>query len=296
MIRKGVDPGRHEDDRRAVEQERRENTFGAVAEDFIKRHLAGQRRAEPSEREIRAELISRWKDKPVGDITRRDVVAMVDTLLDRGAKRQAHNILGHARTIFNWAINRGVYGLEQSPCDRLRPSALIGEKATRQRVLTDAEIGAIWRATEGLGYPYGPLCRLLMLTGQRKAEVAEARWSEFDPDKKVWTIPPERFKSGSSHLVPLSGDSVALLNELPRFAGGDYLFSTRAGRNPVNGFSKAKARLDGLLAEEMPSPPEPWVLHDIRRTVRTRLSALRVPEPVAEMVIGHARKGLAARL
>jgi integrase len=89
--------------------------------------------------------------------------------------------------------------------------------------------------------------------------------------------------------VPLSSDAVALLAALPRFANDDFLFSTTMGKTPVNGFSKAKARLDKLIKGEMTG----WVLHDLRRTVRTRLSSLRVPEPVAEMVIGHARKGLA---
>ncbi len=292
LIRKGVDPREREDKQRNIEEERRSNTFGAVAEDYFKRHLKGQRRADVSEREVRRELISRWGSRPVDEITKRDIVAMVDEIVDRGAKRQAHNILGHAKTIFNWAINRGVYGLESSPCDRLKPSAIIGEKVARQRVLNDAELQAVWEASAAMG-PYGPLVRLLMLTGQRKAEVSDAKWSEFDLDKGVWTIPQERFKSGTSHLVPLSSEAIALLRALPRWTRGDHVFSTTGGKTAVNGFAKAKERLDRLIREETGTSLEPWVFHDLRRTVRTRLSSLRVPEPVAEMVIGHARKGLA---
>jgi integrase len=257
-----------------------------VAEDFIKRHLHGQRRATRTEREIRKELIARWRDRPIIEITRNDIVAMVDKIVDRGAKRQAHNMLALTRMILNWAINRGVYGLEHSPCDRLSPSALIGEKAIRTRVLEDHEIRAIWKAAGDLGYPYGPLTRLLMLTGARLTEVAEAQWREFDLDAKRWTVPAERFKSGSEHLVPLSPEAIAVLNGLPRFGSSDFLF-TSTGHSAVKGHPKGKRRLEALAGVS-----QAWAFHDIRRTVRTRLSSLRVPEPVAEMIIGHAKKGL----
>jgi integrase len=328
IIGKGIDPKEEEQEKRTQERRRRANTFSAVTEDFIKRHLVSQRRAGQSEREIRKELLPRWKDMPITAITRQDVVLMVDEIVGRGARRQAHNVLGHARTIFNWAINRGVYGLESSPCDRLRPGQLIGPKNERQRVLSDQELALLWKAAGNLGYPYGPLFRMLVLTGQRKAEVAEARWSEFHPDvvrtieshkftekpidwskvpneSKIWTIPPERFKSNASHRVPLTDDVLTILATLPLFKEGDHLFSTTFGNKAVNGFSKAKQRLDAemlrLAREEAEDRGddgsavtiEPFVLHDIRRTMRTRLSALRVPEPVAEQVIGHARKGLA---
>ena len=291
LIHRGVDPRDEEGHKRRAEIDRRANTFGAITEDFIKRHLSRQRRGRTGEREIRRELLSRWKDKPAGEITRHDVVAMIDEIVDRGARRQAHMMLGHTRTIFNWAINRGVYGLEQSPCDRLRPSALIGRRVPRDKVLTDDEIRAVWHATETLGYPYGPLVRLLMLTGQREFDVANAKRSEFDLSNNLWNIPGERFKSEAPQRVPLTDDSTALLAGLPKGTSGDFLFSFCGGKRPVNGFSKAKRSLDLLLAE-LVGHVDHWVFHDIRRTVRTRLSALRVEERVAELVIGHARKGL----
>ena len=144
-----------------------------------------------------------------------------------------------------------------------------------------------WAATESLGYPYGPLLQLLLLTGQRKSEVAEMEWKEVDLDRRLWRIPAERFKSDETHLVPLCDDSYALLKTLPRFDHGDFVFSTTFGRVPVNGFSKAKGRLDALMGAGV----TPWVIHDLRRTVRTRLSSLRIEDHVAEMVIGHGRQG-----
>lgn len=337
LIRKGIDPreaekqARAEAERKVQEAQRQDElSFGVVVEDFIKRHLKGQRRGEVAEYEIRKEIVPLWKDKLVSEITRADVVSLVEGIADRPAIYHAHNVFGHIRTFFNWAIDRGKYGLETSPCDRLKPGRLIGEKKPRQRVLNDDELFAFWRVTDRLGYPYGPLFRLLAVTGQRKSEVAEARWQEFHPElvkllrerkdgeridwskvhtsKKIWTVPPERFKSEASHIIPLSDDALAVLETLPHFTGrdtGDHLFSTTLGRSPVNGFSKGKERLDRAMlhalkamARKRSGDPKKvtladFVLHDIRRTVRTRLSSLKISAEVAEMVIGHGKKGLA---
>jgi integrase len=110
--------------------------------------------------------------------------------------------------------------------------------------------------------------------------------------KKLWSIPPERFKSNATHLVPLTDEAIAILKALPEFGRGEYLFSTSSGQSSVAGFAKAKQRLDRLMVEELGSAPPPFVLHDLRRTVRTRLASLRVSDLVAEMIIGHGRRGL----
>jgi integrase len=337
LIRKGIDPRKVEQaarDASRLEKEQSESqnklVFEVVIEDFLERHVKGQRRAAQVEREIRRELIPAWKKKLVTEITRGDVVDLVEAVADRPAPYQARNIFGHVSVFFNWAIDRSKYGLETSPCDRLKPGRLIGEKKPRQRVLSDGELAALWRRTNRIGYPYGQLFLLLAITGQRKSEVAEARWREFHPELvrrlrerkdgeridwskleqslKVWTIPPERFKSDSSHLVPLTDDALQVLATLPHFdgrSGGDHLFSTTLGQKPVNSFSKAKDRLDaGMLrtlravARKRGGDPRQvmlpdFVLHDIRRTVRTRLSSLKVPAEVCEMIIGHGKKGLA---
>jgi len=281
-----------------------DNTFGVVIEEYLKRHVAGQRKAADVEREVRKELLPRWRNKALSAITRKDVTHLVDEIKDRGALYQAHNVLGHAKTFFNWAIERGIYGIEVSPCDRIKPSRLIGPKSPRQRVLSDIEIAAFWRATRRMQYPIGPLFQMMLLCGQRKSEVAEAQWREFDLRNQLWTVPSERFKSDAVHTVPLSDDALVLLKTLPRWKAGDFLFSSNGGVKPVNGFSKAKARLDArmlltlkALARKRGDDPrnvllQPFVLHDLRRTMRTRLSALRIVDEVAEMVIGHGRKGI----
>jgi integrase len=132
-----------------------------------------------------------------------------------------------------------------------------------------------------MGYPYGPLLRLLALTGQRKSEVADARWSEFDLEQKVWAIPADRMKADAPHVLPLTAQVIEILKTLPCFSVA-LSASTAFGANPVNGFSKAKAILDRKLAKVLGKPVEPFVIHDIRRTMRG-LSAPPIPDLVREL-------------
>jgi integrase len=299
LIAKDVDPQEEAEERRREKARQRATTFAAVAEDFIARlHRDKKRKAAVAEREIRREFMDRWGERSITNITQADVKAVLRATADRGAPYQAHNLLVHVRSLFNWAIAQDDYGLTSSPCDRLKPSVVIGKKKYRHRVLDDDELRAFWNATGRMGYPFGTAFRMLLLTGQRKTEVSDARWKEFALDQKLWTVPPERFKSDTTHLVPLSDACMMLLGELPLFKTGDYLFSTMFGGKPVVGFSRAKLQLDRLMLEELrairgPNAElAPFVTHDLRRTVRTRLSSLRVSDRVAEMVIGHGSKGL----
>ena len=315
MIRKGIDPAvevrrRADEARRAREQQRiqQEGQFARVAEDYLRRKVAGQRRARAIERIVRNELIPAWGDKPITEITRRDVTRLIEQINDRPAPLYAHAAFGCARALFNWAIARGVYGLENvpSPCDRVKVADFMSRrKEPRQRTLDDRELVALWKASGRMGYPWRPLFRLLLLTGTRKTEAAGARWCEFDFERKVWTIPPERFKSNAPHLVSLTGDVlISILAELPRFKHGDHLFSFTFGERPALVLHSAKARLDALMLRYLKAlarlrGEEPaavaltsWRTHDLRRTVRTRLAGLEVDDAVAEMILGHAHRGL----
>ena len=299
LISQGIDPKEEQERLRRAELRKRADTFDAVAEEFIKRVVVGpnpekplQRRGNIVARELRREFVERWSGRPITSITRRDVIDAIKEKVDAGAPYQAHNLLGHVRVMFNWAIEVGDYGLEASPCDRIRPKRLIGKKSHRTRVLSDSELRAFWRATQQMGYPFGPLLQLLALTGQRKSEVADAKWSEFDLKKRLWLIPPERMKGDHPHVVPLAAAAIEILAALPRFKKGEHLFSSTLGETPVAGFAKAKTRLDRLMAKELEMMPPPFVIHDIRRTVRTGLSALPVPDLVRELVIAHSKPGL----
>jgi integrase len=273
---------------------RKASTFDAIAGRFFASpRFKAQRQGFVVERIVRKELLPTLGQKPAAEITHRDIRDIIEAVVARPAPRYAHNVLDAAAAVFEFAVDRE--DVDANPCRLLRRKSLIGAKRIRQHVLDDAELRVLWQATERLGYPYCPLFRLLLLTGVRLNEAAGSRWGEFDLTGKIWRIPAERFKSDAEHIVPLSDDVVALLRELPQFTT-DYLFSGPSGGR-INSFNKAKARLDkemlAILREANPAAGlEPFVVHDLRRTCRTRLSALKIQDHVAEMVIGHARKGL----
>ena len=108
-------------------------------------------------------------------------------------------------------------------------------------MLKDDELRRVWSAAGAMGYPYGPLFRLLILTGLREREVANASWPEFDLRNRLWTIPASRMKGDRAHEIPLADRALELVEALPRFTAGVFLFSTTAFEKPVNGFSKARA-------------------------------------------------------
>ena len=299
MAPTGKDPKHERERAQRANKRRAENTFKSVAEAFIAARLADKRKGEEVEADIRREFIAKWDDRPISDIDRADVIAVVKAAKDRGANYQAIHLLGYAKLLFDWAVEIGEYGLDKSPCDRLRPRTLGLTKVARSRILSEPELRAYWNAAGGLGYPYGPAFQILALTGQRKSEIAEARRPEIDLDKRLLVIPPERMKSGVGHVVPLTESVIQILEEMPKFSG-DYLFSTTFGKKPINGFSKAKSRLDAemlkILRDGADDPEKiklpPFVLHDVRRTMRSALSALPVEQHVRELVIGHTQKGL----
>jgi integrase len=291
LAEEGRDPKAEERAAKAAEAGR--ETFAHALEEYIRRHVTKTRRAKDTERELRNNLLTEWKDRPLEEITKADVRKVIEKIAGRGAERQAHNILSLAKTFFAWAEETD--RINTSPCASIKPKKLIGEKRVRTRVLDDAELRAVWKAAEATPYPYGPYVRLLLLTGARKTEASDAAWSEFPDDleknKAIWTVPEERFKSGVTHRVPLSKDAVALLRDLPRWPDSNLVFSYD-GEKSMNCYSRVKARLDGLVNLELGRECN-WQIHDLRRTVRTRLASLGVADKVAEAVIGHGRKGLA---
>jgi integrase len=288
QLRKGIDPAVERERQDAAERRKREDLFAAVCDRFFA-HIAPLRRAHEVERDIRRELIPRWGNRPISDISKRDVLAVIDETISRGARWQAHHNFSHARRLFNFAVDRGL--VEVSPCSAIRARRVIGPKTARSRVLDDAELQALWRAAEQTGYPFGSLVKLLLLTGQRRTEAAAASWREFDLDKGIWTLAPERMKANSAHIVPLSSEALDLLHSLPNFESSPYLF-TFDGKKPINGFSKSKRRFDAVMRRHLDGKLEPFVLHDVRRSVRTRLAALGVSDTVSELVIGHTKPGL----
>ena len=143
------------------------------------------------------------------------------------------------RRMFGWCVERGL--IAASPCDGVRPPA---KEVARDRLLTDDELVAVWHACGGLGWPFGPLIRLMLATGQRRAEVAGLRRHTVDTSRALWTLPREATKSGREHAVPLSDLALEVLASVPNL-GRDLVFSTN-GRTAPSRWGNAKARLDRL--------------------------------------------------
>jgi integrase len=270
-----------------------------VAEEFIARHATRKRTGHAIELRIRRELIARWGDRPITDIGRRDVIEMVEEIVDRGTLAAAHQTLTYTKRLFGWAIGRGIYELEHAPTDRLSARDLIGVKEPRQRLLSNKELTLLWRATEGSmqdTYPEGPFLRLLLLLGVRRNSLSQSTFGEFALDvaeEEMWVIGAERMKSADPFAVPLPKAAVEILRALPRFGSG-LLFSASYGRRALNDFGTVKKRIDQRVAALNDGQPiMDWTFHDCRRVFRTGLSTLNVAPHVAEMCMAHRQKGLA---
>jgi integrase len=294
----GVHPTKARAERVAA-GEQEANTFAALAARFLRRPAAvKQRTASDIGKSINRHLVPRWGTRVAAEIRRADVIAMIETVGEESGPYMAAKALALASSIYRFGVMREL--VESNPCNLIKPSDFVGEMAPRQRVLTDSEIALIWQATKGevrngieSTYPAGPFVRFLLLVAVRRNEVGRMTWSEVDLDNALWVIPAHRTKSGTLHEVPLSGMAVDLLRSLPRFAG-DFVFSTTGGRVPIRAFGRFKNTIDKRVTELAPPGLPNWRFHDLRRTARTNLSALNVSPFTAELILGHAQKGVHA--
>lgn len=278
-----------------------------VIESFIDRHVTPRNRprtAEETIRILRTKVLPRWEGRKIQEIGRRDVIELLDGIVDAGTPVAANRTLAALSKLFNWAADRGV--IDANPCVRIKAPAA---ETSRDRVLSDDELRLLWRACGSIGWPFGPFVQILLLTAQRRDEVAKIRRSELREGGTLWTIPAERAKNGQAHDVPLSGEVQGVLGSLPRVAGqAGYLIST-TGNSGVSGYAKAKARLDAEMlalartgAAAAGGDPEsitlePWRLHDLRRTASTGMGRLKIEPHVIEAVLNHRSgviKGVAA--
>lgn len=246
-----------------------------------------------AERIIADSAVPVWGGRLIDTIKRAEVHDLLDSVVTSKGEARARELRKHLTKMFNWAADRG--HLPASPLAGMRRPEL--GYVARERVLTMEELGRVWGAAGQAGYPFGPMVRLLILTGQRRSEIAEMESGWLDREQKAVEIPASRYKTKRAHVFPLSAPAWAIAEGLPRWNGGDCVFSTTSGERPVSGFSKAKARLDELItergaADELP-PLAPWTVHDIRRSVATHMARLGIPQEHIERVLGHVVQGVA---
>lgn len=283
----------------------REMGFAAYVDRFAERYLKQRWSAswEEAKRLLERHALPAIGDKPLPSIVRADVKRALDRVHDKpGVHRLLHATL---RRLFNWAVGEG--DLDASPMGGIPAPA---PPESRKRVLDNDELGLAWRASFTLGKPFGPIVRLLILTGQRRDEVAALDWAELKRSDAMWHLPKERAKNGEASDIHLAAAAIAELDDL---AGGDrwprrgLVFST-TGKTAPSGFSRAKRRLDAAMLDLARADAleagesvvdlaiKPWRLHDLRRTMATGQQRLGTRFEVTEAILNHlsgARAGVA---
>jgi integrase len=316
MVAKGTDPLAEKKAQRYVRPPE-EETFAAVVRDYLerfaKKNTASSTYAE-TKRVLEGDDLKAWQKRPLAAISRRDVNDVIDAIATR-AEVQANRTLAKLRALFNWAVDK--VRIPVSPLEGLKPPT---KEQARDRALSDDEIRWFWTGCEASGWPFGPLAQLLLLTAQRRDEVAGMEWGEIDFKKSTWSMPRQKAKNNRAHEVSLSAAALVILRALPRVS--DRIVFTTTGKTPVSGFSRAKRRLDKEMekarrtflnlpqddqayrrALDIPAgKPLPveiprWIVHDLRRTAATGMARLNVPPHVVDKVLNHVSgkiRGVAA--
>lgn len=298
LAAQGIDPQQQKQDRmrRAISL-----AFAPYSKRFVDDCLKVRWKASYKDGEA---LLARYAvpvlgNKPLPDIDRVDIRAVLQPVRKKVAT--CRNLFAVLRRLFRWAVSEG--DLTISPIMGMEPPPL---PVKRDRVLSERELRLVWRASEKEVYPFGPLIRLLIITGQRLEEVSGLRWSEVDKGQSMWTLPAERAKNGNATKVPLSNLAFAELQVLAKRSGRKdgwprtgFVFST-TGESSVSGHSRAKRRLDRriseLAIEEGEPVVAPWRFHDLRRSFATGMQRLGVRFEVTEAILNHlsgAKAGVA---
>jgi integrase len=271
-------------------------TLSVLIEQFIHRHHERRGSREHTVYEARRLLnraLAYLGDKPVADIGKADILALVNDLADRrinqwrgnskgGSLTEAAGTLRHLRTCFGFAVAENLVDLD--PTVGVRNP--LGGRRERERVLSETEIKALWQVCDEVR-DYGAILQLLLLTGARKREIGEMRWHELDLEKRLLLLPSTRTKNHHPHDLHLPDLAMEIIDRLPRRPDGDFVFSV-TGAQPVRGgsYSFAKTQIDRRL-EAILGKVEPWVVHDLRRTAATYMAELGVGHHVVDKILNH---------
>ena len=275
-VARGVDPA----EARLQPPSRQPDTVASVAAEFIERYAKPKNRSwRDTELTLQRTVVSRWGTRDIASITRRDVLDLLDALVDRGHPISANRALAAIRKMFGWAVERDI--LPSSPIVNIKAP---GKEVERERVLSDDELTQLWVAADRVGGIASGFFKTLILTGQRRDEVASMRWCDIDTEARVWTLPREFTKADRIHEVPLAPLALDVLTSQPRV--GTYVFSGTHGAKPLAGFSKLKARI------EQSAGISGWRIHDLRRTAGTGMARAGIAVSTISRVLNHKEGGV----
>jgi integrase len=239
---------------------------------------------------IPGSLADVWKDRPLADIDKFTVDAIIDEAKRRkwGRGRKLYSVL---------SVLFGQLPLKIRPVNPVLGVKRPGPPASRKRKLDDAEIVIFWKACDKVGGAFGPLFKLLLLTGCRLREVSGMQQDELSHaispstllvESTSWTIPGDRTKNHRTHTLPLPQLALDIIASVPvPPINPSGLVFTHNGKTPVSDFSKTKKLLDVEMTKIAGKPVPPWRLHDLRRSFASGLAALGVPLPVTEKLLNH---------
>lgn len=274
-IERGRDPGIDKKLENAA-QRAGDTKVRTLIGEFDKRYLSKLKTRKAVRQSLDHNVTPIIGDMDVKDVTRQDVVRLLERIADAGKGTTANRVKAYLSKFMGWCQDRGV--IEQSPMIGLGP---ISDENRRERPLSLDEVALIWKVCELEPMPYGALFKMLILTGQRRGEVATMKWADVD-DSGVWRL--SSTKNAQRHDVPLSASAIRLLEALPRI--GDYIFTTN-GKTPSTSLSKPHARLSAKMVELAGHDIPHWTPHDIRHTVKTQLAAMGVPLDIRSRLTNH---------
>jgi integrase len=270
------------------------NTLRSISEEYLRREEKKRQLRSIGERRRIFEryIFPRLGVRQIGEIKKSEIVRLLDRIEDENGPVMADHVLAMLRKLMNWHASRG--DDFRSPIVRDMAKTKPRERA-RDRVLSDDELRAVWRASETFPGPYGHLLRFITLTAARLREAAEMRRDEVAG--REWLIPASRHKSKSEFLLPLSPWALDVLDGVPVVGSKGWVFTTD-GERPIAGFSKFKRAFDqhtlAVQREKDPTakPLPRWTNHDLRRTARSLMSRAGVSPDHAERSLGHVITGV----
>jgi integrase len=262
--------------------------FGASWERYLAEHVRPNLKestANEIERLGEKLILPKLRRRKLAEIAPHDIKALVAAQKARGAPMQGNKVFVTIRGFFNWT--RRELLLTESPCAGLQKPEPDG---TRDRVLSDHEIRWVWRACDEIGFPFGPMTKLLLLTAARREEVRGIVQRELDRDAHLWTLPGKRTKNGREHAIHVADATMAVLKAIPKIRNSAGLIFSTNGETPCSGFCRAKTRLDTLMAQYAKADGkefEPWRIHDLRRTAASGMARIGIALPVIERALNH---------
>jgi integrase len=298
----GGDPQQSKRDARAAQERARKNTLAVAASLFLtKAYTERAARREADYRRIWNRIIlPALGSKPLTEISRRDIIALIDAAEtaardpERGwnGARTANVVLTRLKAFYRFALEREMVEADPTSALRMRPGQRV-----RDRVLCDAELIWMVKAAEALPYPSGAYLKLLLLCGQRREETAAIKRSQVDAAERIWKLPASSYKTSNFHEIPLSDAAWAVVEPLivaAEAAGRDHLLVARKRDGHICGYNEIKDDVDDKVAELAGARMPQWGFHDLRRSMRTVMPRLRVPAEIAELCMGHAKRGIVA--